>query len=297
MKIRNLRYAVTAAECGSLNKASELLFLSQPNLSFAIHSLEEELGYDIFYRTNRGIHLTERGAEFIILARNILDNYKKMKKLDHTFDTVHYHIASTSASILMEPFYKLCLEYQSYPGFQFRLSNRQTSLLLDMVYQGNCDFGIFAYSSGQSSEIRDTINKYHLTMKHLKTFACNVNFRQGHPALDGEFHIEKLWNYPFVDYSGKGFFSYHELASANIINPSRMILVDERELRCRLVSETDAFSIGIPLSNKERTRFDWVSIPYPDLMLNLAYVYKGTQPLDAMSLHYLELLNQELIQL
>ena len=52
--------------------------------------------------------------------------------------------------------------------------------------------------------------------------------------------FEKLWNYPFVDYTGSGFSSYHEIGGANIINPARIIYVDERELRCRLVSRTNA---------------------------------------------------------
>lgn len=297
MRIRNLQYLITATECGSLNKAAEMLYLSQPNLSFAIHSLEKEVGYPIFHRTSKGIHLTEKGQDFVVLAKGILDNYEKMQNLGDSVKSIHYHLAANSAAILMEPFYKLCMEYQSYSRFQFTLSNQQTDSILEDVYHGKYELGIFVYSIGQTAEINDTINKYQLTSKHLKTLTCNINLRKNHPALEGGFQIEKLWDYPFVDYSGRGFSSYHEIASANIINPSRLFLVDERELRCRLVSETNAFSIGLPLSQKERSRFNWISIPYSELQLNLAYVCKKNQPFDSVSSNYLELLNQELIQL
>lgn len=53
MKLSTLRYFVTVADTQNIRKAAALLFNSQPNLSRAIHSLEAELGTELFERTPR----------------------------------------------------------------------------------------------------------------------------------------------------------------------------------------------------------------------------------------------------
>ncbi len=297
MKINVLSYALTVEECGSFNKASSKLYISQPNLSLAIQSLEKELGYPVFIRTNQGVQLTEKGKEFIIFAKNILNNYEKMMTVRDRFEKLQYHIVTAASSILEEPFYTLCMEYQEYPRFQFSMTHNTAMPLLEEVYKGTCELGVLLYSNGQKVEINELTVKYHLAMKHVKTVLCNINFREGHPALEETFKFEKLWNYPFVDYTGSGFSSYHEIGGANIINPARIIYVDERELRCRLVSRTNAYSIGIPLSRREQNWRGWVSIPYPGLQINIAYVYKEGYPLDVVSRQYLTYLHNELVSL
>ena len=55
MQIQQLTYFVAIAEQGSINKAAEKLFVTQPNLSKAISNLENELKVRIFNRTNKGV--------------------------------------------------------------------------------------------------------------------------------------------------------------------------------------------------------------------------------------------------
>lgn len=58
MNLVHLKYAVEVAETGSINKASEKLYVSQPNLSRAIKDLEASLGVTIFDRSAKGMVLT-----------------------------------------------------------------------------------------------------------------------------------------------------------------------------------------------------------------------------------------------
>ena len=44
MKKDQLKNFVEVADCGSINKAAEKLYISQPSLSRSIHALEEEMG-------------------------------------------------------------------------------------------------------------------------------------------------------------------------------------------------------------------------------------------------------------
>ena len=52
MTLQQLKYALTIADCNSINEASKQLFISQPSLSETIRELETELGFDIFQPGN-----------------------------------------------------------------------------------------------------------------------------------------------------------------------------------------------------------------------------------------------------
>ena len=75
MTIQQLRYAVAISEAGSLNKASEVLYVAQPSLTSAVQELEKELGLTLFTRSGRGVTLTNDGVEFVHYARQVLQQY------------------------------------------------------------------------------------------------------------------------------------------------------------------------------------------------------------------------------
>lgn len=73
--LRQLRYAVAVADCGSITNASEFLGISQPAISAAIRELEEEFALSLFARRPaRRVALTSAGRRFIADARHLLEN-------------------------------------------------------------------------------------------------------------------------------------------------------------------------------------------------------------------------------
>ena len=77
MNIFHLRYFVTLAHLEHYTKAAAQLNTTQPNLSYAISSIESELGVSLFEKDGRNIVLTKCGKDFLIdveQALSILDN-------------------------------------------------------------------------------------------------------------------------------------------------------------------------------------------------------------------------------
>ena len=61
MTLQQLKYVIAIADSGSVNAASKRLYVSQPSLSSAVKDLEEEVGFEVFRRSNRGVIITAQG--------------------------------------------------------------------------------------------------------------------------------------------------------------------------------------------------------------------------------------------
>lgn len=83
MKIQQLQNLVTVIDCGSINKAAKKLYMTQPNISRSIHSLEEEMGQELLIRTNKGIQLTPAGQSLYFYAKSIINQMNMLDKLKY----------------------------------------------------------------------------------------------------------------------------------------------------------------------------------------------------------------------
>ena len=61
LQIKQLEYLVKIVENGSISKAAEQLYITQPNLTKSISNLEKEYGIRLFNRKARGVELTAEG--------------------------------------------------------------------------------------------------------------------------------------------------------------------------------------------------------------------------------------------
>ena len=83
MHIEQMRYFKQVCDSRSLNKAAQVLFISQPALSKSIHALEKELGTTLLIRDKKGVRPTEIGTV-------VLNNFSQMIRLyDETIDQIN----------------------------------------------------------------------------------------------------------------------------------------------------------------------------------------------------------------
>jgi DNA-binding transcriptional LysR family regulator len=57
------------ARLGSVSRAAETLYVTQPTLTARLHSLERDLGAELFVRTRHGMRLTDAGRAFMPFAQ------------------------------------------------------------------------------------------------------------------------------------------------------------------------------------------------------------------------------------
>jgi LysR family transcriptional regulator, repressor for citA len=72
-----LQTFIVAAETENFRRASELLYISQPSVTFHIKQLEKEVGVSLFNRDGKKIKLTEEGRTFLKHARKLILSYQQ----------------------------------------------------------------------------------------------------------------------------------------------------------------------------------------------------------------------------
>ena len=80
MELRHLRYFVAVAEEENVSRAALKLHVSQPALSRQIHDLEDEIGFPLFERGAKSVHLTEAGRVFLNEARAVIQRVEEAVK-------------------------------------------------------------------------------------------------------------------------------------------------------------------------------------------------------------------------
>lgn len=78
MEIHQLKTFVAVAREGSITRASERLFLSQPAVSAHVKTMEDMLGITLFERTVRGMTLTSHGQRILTMAERTLEIHREL---------------------------------------------------------------------------------------------------------------------------------------------------------------------------------------------------------------------------
>jgi len=83
-RLKQMRAFVYTVKLGTLTRAAEALFLSQPTVSLQLQALERELGVRLLERRRRRINLTDAGEALYELARPLVEGWEN---LDRDFQT------------------------------------------------------------------------------------------------------------------------------------------------------------------------------------------------------------------
>lgn len=78
MEIHQLKTFVTVAGEGSITRAAERLYLSQPAVSAHIKAIEDTLGLALFERTPKGMQLTADGQRLLLKAEQTLAAHREV---------------------------------------------------------------------------------------------------------------------------------------------------------------------------------------------------------------------------
>lgn len=145
MELRQLRYFAAVSEELSFSRAAIRLHISQPPLSTQIKSLEEEIGVQLFERSNRGVTLTAAGSVFYEEVRSILARLESARtKAQHAdrgdVGTLGIGFVSLADYSILPPALK---DFRArFPGVEVQLHELSTDAQILELRAARLDVGI-----------------------------------------------------------------------------------------------------------------------------------------------------------
>lgn len=138
-----MRYAVEVARRGSISKAAQELYISQPHLSNTIRNLEHDLGITIFERSAKGVNPTLEGATFLQQAANIVE---QADSLEQTYygnqeKRVRLRVSVTRSYRMIKRLAQFMNEQKEASKFNIRFKETNPFEVIEDVMRGESDFG------------------------------------------------------------------------------------------------------------------------------------------------------------
>ncbi len=298
MNIQQLQIVIAAAETKSISQAASNLYISQPSASGTIKALEQELGFSIFRRTHTGISLTQKGAQFLEHARVMVSHANEIEKIN-TQKTSHYlHVGVSSYTPLFRAFLHLREKYSQEANTEFSCKNIDPVIGIQELCQLKLDLLVLILTSYSLLTVRHAVLKHSLIMQKIIDLPLYINLRQGHPLANGsDFDMRELKDYSYVDYLETDFIGWvNRSLSGNDakITYKSCIKVDERHLRCEIVSSSNAFSIGCKLPQDVLDKFRLINYPLPGEPLQLHVVLRQGDQVQPDIKEYISFLKNEI---
>lgn len=167
MEISALRVFVKVAELGNLSQSATALGLTQPSVSRIISNLEKAFGGAVFYRTGRGVTLTEIGLSALPRARAIVS------QSDQLVIDIRDLVDSPSGLVAIAMLPSLVEDYggdifdqvrEQYPGVRLRFLEGFSSQIEEWLADGRADLGVLSRYQRRIGTQEQLVSESQLTL-------------------------------------------------------------------------------------------------------------------------------------
>lgn len=147
MEIRTLRYFLAVAREENMTRAAELLHVTQPTLSKALKSLEEELDKKLFTRQSFSIRLTDEGMLLRERAEDLVSMADKIEKEFVSLDDIaggELFLGLAESYLIKYIADAIKALKERYPRLQYHITSGDTEQVADKLQKGILDFVVLA---------------------------------------------------------------------------------------------------------------------------------------------------------
>jgi DNA-binding transcriptional LysR family regulator len=237
----------SVAEAGNISHAAKQLFISQPAVSKAIQSLEENLKTTLFIRSSRGVKLTEEGKLLYEYTRSAFDTLKhgeeSIKRI-HSLGIGHLRIgvSTTLCKYLLLPY--LDGFVREYPHIKITIENQSSSHTLKQLENSTLDIGLVAKPDNPDAYSFIPLGEIEDIFVATKSYMDNLKLRENNEDIFSSANIMLLDE---ENISRKYIEDYFK---ANSIEPQHILEISSMDL----LIEFAKTSLGVACVIKEFVR-------------------------------------------
>lgn len=302
MTLQQMRYAISVADTGSISKAAEMLYISQPSLSTAIYKLEEELGTKLFIRTPKGIEISSEGYAFLEAAKHIikqsdtiLQQYNTMKNCQF----VSFRVSSVHIGFAMCAFMKLFDSIEN-SEYDLRFFDRSTPQVIQDLVRQFSEIGVIDVSTTNRHSVYHMLKVNQLEFKPLIITKPHALVRKDHPlAGQSKALLSEFCSYPFI------FYEMDEKSNTDYINafilknhaPKKRLQGTDRSTLISLLQATDGYAVCCGYTDNDiYAGLKTILLEDVEDHVEIGWIKRKNMPLSPLAQRYLTLLDEEIFQ-
>ena len=292
MTLAQLRYAITVAGASSMNEAARKLFISQPSLSAAIKELEEEVGVELFKRTNRGISVTLEGEEFIGYARQVVEQYNLIESKyilkENTKKT--FGVSMQHYTFAVKAFVEMVKQF-GMDEYEFEIHETKTYDVIEDVKNCKSEIGILYLNDFNKKVLTKLFHESAVEFHELLKCHIYVYLWKGHPlASKEEITLEELEEYPCLSFDqghNNSFYFAEEVLST--YDYKRLIKANDRATFLNLMIGLNGYTLCSGIMCEELNGSDYCAIKLKsDEIMTIGYIARKGVQVSPLGKKYLE---------
>ncbi|WP_319423374.1 LysR family transcriptional regulator [Pleurocapsa sp. FMAR1] len=168
MKLSQIRSFVAVAKCGKFSQAAVELDLTQPTVSHAIATLENDLGVQLLFRSQKGVNLTPVGESVLAHCDRILKSVEDIKQEANRYKsleggTVRISAFRGAASQLLP---KIKAHFKiKYPQIEIKITEEKDCPQVEqMVCSGKADLGFTILPTAKELEAIEVLRDDYIVL-------------------------------------------------------------------------------------------------------------------------------------
>ena len=189
------RVFYTVAKSGSLTKAAEELYISQPAVSRSIKQLETQLGVSLFTRTHRGMALSAQGGKVIFneveRALSLLNEAEN--RIEEMKNSATGVIRIGASDTIFEYFLadKIVEFHERFPAVKFELTADFTPDTIEKLKADKCDVAFVNLPISPDPDLK----LYGNCMRLNDVFVVGEKYKE---LVGKTVSLNELKNYPLI---------------------------------------------------------------------------------------------------
>ena len=292
MTLAQLRYAITVAGASSMNEAARKLFISQPSLSAAIKELEEEVGVELFKRTNRGISVTLEGEEFIGYARQVVEQYNliESKYILKENTKKKFGVSMQHYTFAVKAFVEMVKQF-GMDEYEFEIHETKTYDVIEDVKNCKSEIGILYLNDFNKKVLTKLFHESAVEFHELLKCHIYVYLWKGHPlASKEEITLKELEEYPWLSFDqGLNYSFYFAEEVLSTYDYKRLIKANDRATFLNLMIGLNGYTLCSGIMCEELNGSDYCAIKLKsDEIMTIGYIARKGVQVSPLGKKYLE---------
>lgn len=296
MTLNQLKYVITLSKVNSINEAAKILFISQPSLTSALKSLEEELGFDIFLRSKSGISLTVKGSEFLGYAKSVIEQYDILdaKYISQNAVRRSFQVSMQHYTFAVNAFVEVIKQY-GMDEYEFEIHETKTHEVIDNVRNQKSEIGVLYMNEYNKNVLSKLLNDYGIEFVPL--FDCNiyVYMSKYNPLAKKKLiRMEELDDYPCLAFAQGDYNSFYFAEEVlSTYNYKRLVRANDRATLLNLMVGINGYTLcsGIICEDLNGTDYCAVKLDTEETM-TIGYIIRKASVLSEMGKKYIDELSK-----